>query len=42
MMVVHTARPVKTIKKAAQIAYTLQKAQPDPSDEYVSINCIWW
>ena len=31
------ARPVKTIKKAAQIAYTLQKAQPDPSDEYVSL-----
>ena len=31
------ARPVKTIKKAAQIAYGLQKAVPDPSDEYVSI-----
>jgi len=31
------ARPVKTIKKAAQIAYGLQKAQPDPSDEYVSL-----
>jgi len=31
------ARPVKTIKKAAQIAYTLQKATPDPSDEYVSL-----
>ena len=31
------ARPVKTIKKGAQIAYTLQKAQPDPSDEYVSL-----
>ena len=31
------ARPVKTIKKAAQIAYGLQKATPDPSDEYVSI-----
>ena len=31
------ARPVKTIKKAAQIAYTLQKAVPDPSDEYVSL-----
>ena len=31
------ARPVKTVKKAAQIAYTLQKAQPDPSDEYVSL-----
>ena len=31
------ARPVATIKKAAQIAYGLQKATPDPSDEYVSI-----
>ena len=31
------ARPVQTIKKAAQIAYGLQKATPDPSDEYVSI-----
>ena len=31
------ARPVQTIKKAAQIAYGLQKAVPDPSDEYVSI-----
>ncbi|MBO55764.1 MAG: hypothetical protein CL886_08915, partial [Dehalococcoidia bacterium] len=31
------ARPVKTIKKGAQIAYTLQKATPDPSDEYVSL-----
>jgi hypothetical protein len=31
------ARPVKTIKKAAQIAYGLQKATPDPTDEYVSI-----
>ena len=31
------ARPVKTVKKAAQIAYTLQKATPDPSDEYVSL-----
>ena len=31
------ARPVKTIKKAAQIAYGLQKAVPDPSDEYVTI-----
>ena len=31
------ARPVATIKKAAQIAYGLQKATPDPTDEYVSI-----
>ena len=31
------ARPVKTVKKAAQIAYGLQKAVPDPTDEYVSI-----
>ena len=31
------ARPVKTVKKAAQIAYGLQKAVPDPSDEYVTI-----
>ena len=31
------ARPVATIKKAAQIAYGLQKAVPDPDDEYVSI-----
>jgi len=31
------ARPVKTVKKAAQIAYGLQKATPDPSDEYVTI-----
>ena len=31
------ARPVKTIKKAAQIAYGLQKATPDPTDEYVTI-----
>ena len=31
------ARPVATIKKAAQIAYGLQKATPDPDDEYVSI-----
>ena len=31
------ARPVQTIKKAAQIAYGLQKATPDPSDEYVTI-----
>ena len=31
------ARPVKTIKKAAQIAYGLQKAVPDASDEYVTI-----
>jgi hypothetical protein len=31
------ARPVATIKKAAQIAYALQKASPDPTDEYVSI-----
>ena len=31
------ARPVATIKKAAQIAYGLQKATPDPSDEYVTL-----
>ena len=31
------ARPVQTVKKAAQIAYGLQKAVPDPSDEYVTI-----
>ena len=31
------ARPVQTVKKAAQIAYGLQKATPDPSDEYVTI-----
>ena len=31
------ARPLRTIKKAAQVAYSLQKATPDPSDEYVSI-----
>ena len=31
------ARPTATIKKAAQIAYGLQKATPDPNDEYVSI-----
>ena len=31
------ARPVATVKKAAQIAYGLQKATPDPDDEYVSI-----
>ena len=31
------ARPVQTVKKAAQIAYGLQKATPDASDEYVSI-----
>jgi len=31
------ARPLRTIKKAAQVAYGLQKATPDPSDEYVSI-----
>ena len=31
------ARPVKTVKKAAQIAYGLQKATPDASDEYVTI-----
>ena len=31
------ARPVKTVKKAAQIAYGLQKATPDPSDEYVTL-----
>ena len=31
------ARPVKTIKKAAQIAYGLQKAVPASTDEYVSI-----
>ena len=31
------ARPLRTVKKAAQIAYGLQKAVPDPSDEYVSI-----
>jgi hypothetical protein len=31
------ARPLRTVKKAAQVAYGLQKAQPDPTDEYVSI-----
>ena len=31
------ARPVQTVKKAAQIAYGLQKATPDASDEYVTI-----
>ena len=31
------ARPVKTVKKAAQIAYGLQKATPDATDEYVTI-----
>ena len=31
------ARPVKTVKKAAQIAYGLQKAIPTATDEYVSI-----
>ena len=36
-MVDQPARPVKTVKKAAQIAYGLQKAVPDPSDEYVTI-----
>jgi hypothetical protein len=31
------ARPLRSIKKAAQVAYGLQKATPDASDEYVSI-----
>jgi hypothetical protein len=31
------ARPLRTIKKAAQVAYGLQSATPSPDDEYVSI-----
>ena len=31
------ARPLRSIKKAAQVAYGLQKATPNASDEYVSI-----
>ena len=31
------ARPLRTIKKAAQVAYSLQEAVPTDGDEYVSI-----